>query len=382
MTHDGRRAAPSPPAVPGAAAPSPPSGPAVPSPLCRPHLAAALLLAACSGGADAPVAPPPATCTFVNPIAVGADPWAVRHEGAYYHVAAGDRGIDVYKSDALTDPRRNGARIWTAPATGWNSTNVWAPELHFLDGRWYVYYAAGSGGPPFVSQRSGVLRSVGADPQGLYEDLGRLDTGGDVATRADDVWAIDLTVGTVNGRLYAVWSGWEENAATDRTPQHLYIATMSDPATISGARVRLSSPVESWERGTELDLQEGPTFLRNGEHVFLIYSTRESWLPDYRLGQLRLAGAAADPLQPASWTKSGPVLSRTTSVFGVGHASFTTSPDGTEPWMVYHAKTGTAPGWDRVVRAQPFTWSPDGAPACGAPAPTGQALPQPSGQCD
>ncbi len=346
--------------------------------------AALLLLAACGGGGDAPVAPPPAppTCTFVNPIGPGADPWIVRHEGAYYSVEAGERGIDVYKSDELTAPRRNGARIWTAPAAGWNSTNVWAPELHFLEGRWYVYYAAGSSGPPYVAQRSGVLRSVGPDPQGRYEDLGRLDTGGDVATRADDVWAIDLTVGRVNGQLYAVWSGWEANAATDRTPQHLYIATMSDPATISGARVRLSSPVEGWERGTELHLQEGPTFLRNGEHVFLVYSTRESWLPDYQLGQLRLASATADPLQPASWTKSGPVFARTATVFGVGHASFTTSPDGTESWIVYHAKSSTAPGWDRVIRMQPFAWNVDGSPSFGTPAPGGRALPQPSGQCD
>ena len=348
-----------------------------------PLLAALLLAAACSSGSGAPTQPtPPATCRFVNPVATGADPWVVRHDGAYLYVESEGRDINVYRSARLTEPKRNGVRIWAAPDTGWNSTNVWAPELHLVDGRWYVYYAAGRGGPPFVSQRAGVLRSVGADPQGAYEDLGQLDTGGDVTTRADDVWAIDLTVGRLGGQLYAVWSGWEANAATDRTPQHLYIAPMSDPATISGRRVRLSSPVESWERGTELDLQEGPTFLRNGDHVFLIYSTRESWLPDYRLGQLRLASAAADPLQPASWSKSGPVFERTTSVLGPGHASFTTSPDGTEPWIAYHAKTSTAPGWDRVVRLQEFSWRPDGSPDFGTPAATGASLPMPAGQCE
>ena len=348
-----------------------------------PRLAVLLLLAACSGGGAPPTQPPPSpACTFVNPIGPGADPWVVRHEGAYYYIEVGDRGIDVFRSAELTTPRRNGVRVWTAPATGWNSTNIWAPELHHFDGRWYIYYAAGSSGPPFTTQRSGVLRSVGADPQGRYEDLGQLDTGGEPTTRTDDVWAIDLTVGRLNGQLYAVWSGWEANAATDRTPQHLYIATMSDPATISGRRVRLSSPVESWERGTELDLQEGPAFLRNAEHVFLIYSTRESWLPDYRLGQLRLASASADPLQPANWTKSGPVFASTASVFGVGHNGFTTSPDGTEPWIVYHAKTSTAPGWDRVIRMQRFSWNADGSPNFGTPAPTGGALPQPSGACE
>ena len=346
-----------------------------------PAVLTTLLLAACSGGGDAPSGPtPPAACTFFNPVAPGADPWVVRHEGAYYLVESTGEGIDVHRSERLTEPKRNGVRIWTSPDTGWNATNVWAPELHLLDGRWYVYYAAGRSGPPYVAQRAGVLRSVGADPQGAYEDLGQLDTGGDPATRADDVWAIDLTVGRLNGQLYAAWSGWEANAATDRTPQHLYVAPMSSPTAIGAGRVRISSPVESWERGTELDLQEGPTFLQRGADVFLVYSTRESWLPDYRLGLLRLTGA--DPLQPASWTKSpGPVFTRTTTVHGPGHASFTTSPDGSEPWMLFHAKTSTAPGWDRIIRAQEFSWNADGTPNFGTPLSAGQAQERPAGEC-
>lgn len=350
------------------------------SALARPATAL-LLFAACSSG-DPPTDPTPTACRFTNPIAQGADPWVVHHEGAYYYVESAGRSIDVFRSGRLTDPKRNGARVWSAPAEGWNSTNVWAPELHLIDGRWYIYYTAGRSGPPFIHQRSGVLRSVGPDPQGAYEDLGQLDTGGDITTREDDVWAIDLTVGEVNGQRYAVWSGWEANATTDRTPQHLYIATMSGPTTISSARVQLSSPVESWERGTELDLQEGPTFLRNGEHVFLIYSTRESWLPDYRLGQLRLSGPTADPMQPGNWTKTGPVFASSASVFGVGHASFTRSPDDSEPWMMYHAKVSTTPGWDRVVRTQKFSWNADGSPNFGTPVGSGQNLPRPAGECD
>lgn len=345
-------------------------------------LAALALLPACSSSDNPPIEPPPPTCRFTNPVAQGADPWIVQHEGSYYFVESGGRSIDVFRSDRLSDPKRNGVRVWSAPAAGWNSTNVWAPELHFIDGRWYIYYAAGSGGPPFVHQRSGVLRSTGTNPQGEYEDLGRLDTGGDIATRDDDVWAIDLTVARLNGQLYAAWSGWEANAVTDRTSQHIYIAPMSNPTTISGPRVKLSSPVEAWERGTELDLQEGPTFLRNGDNVFLIYSTRESWLPDYRLGQLRLSSATADPLVAGNWTKSGPVFQRAGAVYGPGHASYTMSPDGTEWWIMYHSKVSTAPGWDRVVRTQKFTWNADGSPNFGAPVGNGESSVRPAGECD
>ena len=348
-----------------------------------------LLLAACLGGPSGrsgpsgPEPPPGQLCTFINPVlATGADPWVVRSDGAYYFIESRDGGIWVYRSTALTNLRQNGVKIWQAPAAGWNSGNVWAPELHSIDGRWYVYYAAGTPGAPFIHQRAGVLESAGADPQGAYADRGRLDTGGSLATRDDDVWAIDLTVGVIGGQLYAIWSGWTANAVTDATPQQLYIARMASPTTMATSRVQLSAPVEAWERGGPLDLQEGPTLLTHAGHVFVIYSTRESWTKDYRLGQLRLADGGADPLLPDSWTKSGPVFTGAGTVYGVGHASFTTSPDGTESWIVYHSKRLATDGWDdRLVRTQRFGWKADGSPDFGAPTPDGQSAAVPSGQC-
>jgi GH43 family beta-xylosidase len=351
--------------------------------------AALALLAACSsastGGGD--TVNPPAPCTFVNPLGAGQDPSIVRHDGSYYSVESRDDGVWVYRSDSLTALRRNGVRVWTAPSTGWNRDNVWAPELVLIDGRWYIYYAAGptgGQGAAFVNQRSFVLESAGADPQGAYTDRGMLYTDDDGEMAVDNGWAIDLTVGRIDGQLYAVWSGWETNRTdTDRVPQHLYIAPMTNPWTVSGDRVLISSPTASWERGTQLDLQEGPEFLSNGDDVFIIYSARESWLPDYRLGLLRLTSPDADPLLPASWVKSsGPVFTGRPGVFGVGHATFTSSPDGTEPWIVYHTKSSSAPGWsDRVIHAQEFAWRADGTPDFGAPAGSGERLPMPSGQC-
>ena len=352
------------------------------------------LLAACSNattGNDNGKLPPPPACTFVNPIASGADPWVVRRGGFYYLVESGGRGISVYKSANLTDIKKAaGVRVWNAPDVGWNRSNLWAPELHFLDGRWYIYYAAGpSDGGPFVDQRAGVLESAGDDPQGAYVDRGMLYTGNDVAGGSGAIWAIDLTVGRIGGQLYAVWSGWEDNNPApgplpDRKPQQTYIARMSNPWTIATSRVQIAAPTASWERGTELDLQEGPSFLQRGDQTFVIYSTRESWLPDYRLGQLRLTSPTADPLSPASWVKTGPVFigAGGVGVWGVGHASFTTSPDGSEDWIVYHAKSQSAPGWDdRVIRMQKFTWNADNSPNFGTPVPNAQAVAQPAGQC-
>jgi GH43 family beta-xylosidase len=353
--------------------------------LAAPHAAALLLVAAAcgGGGGNGTPPPPPATCTFTNPLASGADPWVVERGGWYYLIKSRDNGIWVSRSQRLSEVvTASAVRVWTPPATGWNQTNIWAPELHYVDGRWYIYYAAGSAGPPFIHQRSGVLESVGEDPQGAYTDKGMLYTGDDLAGGTDNKWAIDLTVGRLNGQLYAVWSGWEQNASTDRTPQHTYIATMSNPWTISSNRVKISSPTEEWE-GTVLPLQEGQELLMRGDDVFIIYSAAESWMQYYKLGQLRLQSPTADPLDPASWTKSGPVFSSSSGVYGVGHASFVKSPDGTEDWIVYHSKTTTAEGWDdRVIRMKPFGWKADGSPDFGSPGAPTQTLPRPAGECD
>lgn len=83
------------------------------------------------------------------------------------------------------------------------------------------------------------------------------------------------------------------------------------------------------------------------------------------------------------WNKSdGPAFSGAADALGAGHASFTTSPDGTEDRIVYHAKSVERPGWkDRSVRMQRFGWKSDGSPAFGVPVPGGQPIAQPAGQC-
>ena len=347
-----------------------------------------LVLSACASGrrpaVDAPArsAPP---CTFTNPLGRGQDPWIVRHDSVYYYVESDAVGITVYRSSSLTDPKQNGVVVWRPPKKGWNRTNVWAPELHFIDGRWYIYYAAGASGPPFVHQHAGVLESPGADPQrGPYIDRGILYTGDSIASGHGNRWAIDLTVHTLGGRRYAVWSGWSDSATTDRTPQHLFMARMSNPWTIATNRVKLSSPTESWEQRSGADglsLEEGPEFLEHGSDVFIIYSTGESWLPTYKLGALRLRAPLTDPMNPDSVVKRGPVFAGTPTAFGVGHASFTTSPDGSESWIVYHTKRHATPGWNRVIQAQKFDWNADGSPDFRTPVSPGTAIPMPSGQC-
>jgi GH43 family beta-xylosidase len=320
-----------------------------------------------------------AKTTFTNPVWDGADPWMVKHNNDYIYCWSANNSINISRSVKMTK-RGEAKKIWQAPATGWNRSCVWAPEIHFIQGRWYVYYAAGESGPPFIHQRTGVLRSATEDVFSNYEDMGVLYTGDNPADPASNVWAIDMTTLEHKGKLYCIWSGWIKQETTDATQQHLYICEMENPWTMKGKRVKLSSPVESWETGGPLNLNEGPEILKNGEKVFVIYSCRESWLVEYRQGMLQLINPDGNMLNPANWKKTGPVFQGNSQIYGVGHCSFVKSPDDTEDWIIYHSKKSTTPGWERDVRMQPFKWNTDGTPNFGEAIPAGKSINLPSGE--
>lgn len=319
--------------------------------------------------------------TFTNPVWDGADPWMVKHNNEYVYCWSANNSINISRSAKMTK-RGEVKKIWQAPATGWNRSCVWAPEIHFIQGRWYVYYAAGESGPPFIHQRTGVLRSATDDVFSDYEDMGVLYTGDNPAEPASNVWAIDMTTLEHKGKLYCIWSGWIKQETTDATQQHLYISEMENPYTMKGKRVKLSSPVESWETGGPLNLNEGAEILKNGENIFVIYSCRESWLVEYRQGMLQLINPDGNLLDPANWKKTGPVFQGNATVYGVGHCSFVKSPDNTEDWIIYHSKKSTTPGWNRDVRMQPFKWNADGTPNFGEAIPVGKSINLPSGEVE
>lgn len=317
---------------------------------------------------------------FVNPIAEGADPWIIREPqtGQYlWCFSDGNRGIAVSRSNSLT---RIGLKqiVWQAPDSGPCSREVWAPELHFLDDHWYIYFAASDGRNE--NHQAFVLQSAGTDPFGEYTLHGPLQTGERADADAKPIWAIDMTVLQLAGRRYAVWSGWDA-PGTDR--QFLYIAEMSSPTALKTDRVRLCDNADfDWERtepgAQHRGLNEGPQVFQHAGSTWLVYSCGASWLPTYKLGLLRLTGT--DPLDPRAWQKQPePCFQETADTWGVGHSCWVASPDGQQLWHIYHAKRDRNPGWRRAVFAQPMQVSADGRPIFGQPVKAGQSLELPSG---
>ncbi len=306
---------------------------------------------------------------ITNPVAPhGKDPWVIKKDEQYYYAYSQDDKIWINKSQSLVDAvQYQGAPVWSAqPGTNY-AKELWAPELFYLQGSWYIYFAADDGDN--VNHRMYVLKSDTADPQGSYSLIGK------VAAPANK-WAIDGTVLQYKDKLYFIWSGWEGDT---NVQQNLYIAQMSDPTTISSKRVLISEPEFEWETHGNPLVNEGPQVLKNPDgNVFIIYSASGSWTDHYALGQLRLTGD--DPLNAAAWKKHPePVFSSTDEVFSPGHASFTTSPDGIENWIVYHTARFKGAGWDRDVNIKPFTWHKDGSPNFGEPLDKGESISAPSG---
>ena len=293
--------------------------------------------------------------TLKNPVlpAPAADPWILRHDGIWFSLQAVGRTLQLRAAANLwelseTEP----VTIWKAPLSGPYSRNLWAPEMHRIDSRWFIYLAADDG--ENANHRMWVLEAETANPFGLWTPRGMLETEG---------WAIDGTVLEHEGRRYFIWSGWPGSA---NSQQNLYISEMRNPWKLTGPRVPLTEPTEPWER-VALPLCEGPQILRRGQRTFVVYSASGSWTPDYCLGLL--SNDDGKFLEPRSWRKRGPVFSRTERVWGVGHCCFAQHPSAGD-LIFYHAKTDRSPGWDdRNVRVQPFGWTPDGFPDFGLPVP-------------
>ncbi|WP_231426165.1 family 43 glycosylhydrolase [Pedobacter sp. Leaf250] len=319
--------------------------------------------------------------TFTNPLLPsGADPWSIYKDGYYYYTHSMQNKLVIWKTKNLADLKTAEKKtIFTPPPNTNYSKELWAPEIHFIGGKWYVYFAADDGNNN--NHRMYVLENSSKDPlKGNWVFKGKV---GD----ASDKWAIDGSVFTYQKQLYMIWAGWEGDI---NQKQEIYIAKMKNPWTIDGERHKISTPQFEWEKHGDLndpgnpphvDVNEGPQILVNKDKVFLIYSASGCWTDFYALGMLTLKGK--DLLDVNSWEKSTqPVFKQSpeNGIYAPGHNSFFKSPDGKEDWILYHANSGPGQGCGgkRSPRAQKFTWNADGSPNFGIPVKTDEELNIPS----
>jgi GH43 family beta-xylosidase len=325
------------------------------------HLAAALAISFHLAAGAAEV-------QFHNPlVAQRADPQVTLHSDGYYYFTATvpeyDR-IELRRARSLDALGQAEAKVvWRKHATGEMGAHIWAPEMHHIDGKWYIYFTAGRA-ESIWDIRLYALENSSPNPlEGEWVERGQVRTGW-------ESFSLDATTFAHKGQRYFVWT---QRAPDGSKGTNIYIARMDSPLTISGPATMLTKPEYAWEK-VKYDVNEAPAVLEKNGRVFLTYSASATDA-NYAMGLLS-APADANLLDPAVWRKSSEPVFRTSEAngqYGPGHNSFTTTPDGKTDVLVYHARNYREIKGDslrdpnRATRAQVISWRADGTPDFGEP---------------
>lgn len=314
--------------------------------------------------------------TYNNPVVEQrADPWVYKHTDGYYYFTASvpeyDR-IEIRRSKTLQGLGEAEPIVaWRKYETGPLSANIWAPEIHFIQGKWYIYFAAArttETNDGLFDHRMYVLENDSDNPlEGTWMEKGKIRT-------QWESFALDATTFEHNGVLYYVWAQKDPDIEGN---SNLYISEMSNPWTLQGKQVMISTPEYPWEV-IGFKVNEGAAVLKRNGRIFISYSASATD-HNYCMGLL-YADESADLLDPASWVKSPEPVFATNEEngqYGPGHNSFTVSEDG-EDVIVYHARNYKEiigdPLYDpnRHTRMQIFGWNEDGTPNFGVPVKDGE----------
>ena len=311
---------------------------------------------------------------IVNPLVKNrADAQVFRHTDGWYYLTG---SVPEYDRLVLRRAKTIGGLtnapervLWRHEAKGPMSGFLWAPELHWIDGRWIMYFAAGpsGGGEDVFRIRTYAVVCDGADPMtGNWTVLGQLQT----------PWGsfnLDSTSFVHRGTRYLAWAQREPGIDTN---SNLYLAPLATPLTLAAKPARLTVPTLAWEvRGYKV--AEAPALLARNGRLFMTYSASATDAR-YCLGMLT-ARDDADIMDPAVWSKS-PVPVMQTSVahkiYGPGHNSFTVDERGRD-MLVFHArdyeKINGDPLFDpnRHTRVQPIRYDAAGVPQFDPPVANG-----------
>lgn len=299
--------------------------------------------------------------------------------GYYYFVAScQDNALTLSRSKKVGDILRSGEEKVVFEC-GKNSIfgPMWAPEMYKIGNRYYIYTSCREKWDDNVfcyPKRLLILKSKTEDPFDGFEFGSKPDV---------SVFAIDPTVGFINGKQYICYSQVDQSGV-----QILVIREMKDPLTFTENASEISRPTLEWElaegyRGRSA-INEGAFFLKKGGRTFIVYSANGCWSDDYCLGVLEYTGG--EVCSKDSWKKSlAPLFVKGNGIFGVGHAAFFTSPDESEVWCAYHCLLNSNPErkpMDRQTCIQKISFDIENYPVMGSPVGVNVAIAAPSGEAE
>ena len=304
--------------------------------------------------------------TYTNPVHGGylGDPFVLKHNGEYYAygtVPLGRLAVPVLHSRDLVNWRPLGDAL---ALRGDAFEAVWAPEVAYDDGTFYMYYSAGGE----EGQGHQLRVALASDPAGPFEDSGAVLT-------PDDPFTIDAhPFRDEDGRWYLYYCrDFLEPDGEGRVGTGIVVDRLAEMTRLAGERRTVVRPHADWQlyeqqrewygRVWDWYTVEGPFVRKHEGRYYCLYSGGAWREPNYGVSYVvadRPTGPFAREAEP-----EGPAILRTSPgrVIGPGHASVVSSPDNTSEYLVYHA-------WDpdhtgRRMRIDPLDWSGAGPSSAG-----------------
>lgn len=314
--------------------------------------------------------------TLENPIATFADPSVYYYEGWYYYTYskdyAGKPGLWLTRATNIADlGKTEPMMVWSAAKAGSDMKSLWAPQIYFLDGKWYIYATCSEEGTSEASRRYPfVWVGKGELPMDGYDLHGKVDNYDKEVHSYLSPRIIER-----GGVRYLVCGGFfraEDKVAGVKHYQRLFIGELKSPTEFKTGMTVISQPSESWEGTGKVKIQEGPfPIYAPGGTLYIAYAAGETSGNEYCTGLLKFIGKDTDSLaDPTKWQKLGTPLQfmdYDNKVYSPGAMVFVTEPDGTGLWGVFHVKLYPGVGYNhRILYAMPVTFEGE-LPVMGAP---------------
>ena len=280
---------------------------------------------------------------YLNPfITERADPYVTKGSDGYYYFTASypaylnvDSGYDriILRRSRTIDGLRTAEEkiIWKAHSEGIMSKHIWAPEIHEINGRWYIFFAAGNSDDVWHI-RPYMLRLEGNDPiNDSWTELGKVK-----AKEGDDVsfnsFSLDMTCFEHKGKHYLIWAEIIGNSS-------LFMAEIDPekPNVLISEPILLTKPEYDWEKVNH-KVNEGASVLKTDDKIYVFFSASGTGA-EYCMGML-YADSCSNLMDKDSWTKATEPVLETKDLIGEagpGHNSFVTDENG-KLLLIYHAR--------------------------------------------
>lgn len=333
-------------------------------------------LAAFGGRLTAASGADSAQLTYRNPQGNAADPSILRkptgevveYDGKYWLYYTSEngnvRGFEARSTRDFTSWQDEGL-VFDAKGT-WARDAFWAPEGYEIDGKYYLFFSAQNAPYPWTqAEKFNIGVAVADSPCGpfkLLKDEPIFDPGWpiiDANLFIDDDGTPYLTFSRCCYQ-HAVESELAEKCRREKKYDEIeeswaygielkkdFSGVVGEPTLLIRPPVKLDDKQSEWESRSvtagEVNRRwtEGTALFKLGDTYYIAYSANFFGGDWYAVGY----ATAKKPLGPYTKAANNPILEKNTqnggTVRGVGHGNIFFSPDRSEAYYVYHARTDT-----------------------------------------